>query len=310
MNKAVKAASDFFTTKSTYDAVNGVKDAINNDFYSRLPADMQTQYDNYRAVDALGAVAETLLGTVAEPVGVAFGVFDMIMAPYKQRNEDIYRKIADANDALKEAERMVERAELEAELARILELTEDLYFGTYVPWLPEFLSSEYLWYLYWLRDPSGYVFEGSEDNRLEGVTATVYEWKENTQQWEPWYASESSGEGPYTQITNSLGQYGWDVPEGKWKVIFTKDGYFLGESAELEVPPAHLDVNVGMVATVPATIPIVNSTKRTATNLTDFFIYPPIYLNCLLRLRISKKTFDNSPDFTFVLIVSSAPCKA
>ena len=49
------------------------------------------------------------------------------------------------------------------------------------------------------------------------------------------------------QTTDNQGRYGWDVPEGWWKVAFTKDGYLPATSRVLRVLPPHLDVDVSMV---------------------------------------------------------------
>lgn len=100
-------------------------------------------------------------------------------------------------------------------------------------------------------DPSGYIFEGMESNLLEGVTATVYYLDVETDTWIPW-DSEAYGEGPNPNISDGQGRYGWDVLIGKWKVVFEKEGYYTVESVELDVPPAHLDVNMSMVSLYPA----------------------------------------------------------
>ena len=114
-------------------------------------------------------------------------------------------------------------------------------------------------------DPSGYVFEGAENNRLAGVTATVYQYTGSTAgwsfdsdgilaagtpgdaKWEPWN-SEYYGEGPNPNTSDAQGVYGWDVLVGAWKVVFEKEGYYTAESSVMNVPPAHTDVNVSMVS--------------------------------------------------------------
>ena len=115
-----------------------------------------------------------------------------------------------------------------------------------------------------LIDPSGYVYEAVPSNRLEGVTATVYYQDENSVeiQWDA---------GNYDQInpqnTGSDGGYAWFVPEGQWKVTFTKEGYENADSTGvpaatgntenegwLPVPPPQFEVNVGMVSTAAPTV--------------------------------------------------------
>ncbi|MCG1021384.1 leucine-rich repeat domain-containing protein [Sutcliffiella horikoshii] len=98
-----------------------------------------------------------------------------------------------------------------------------------------------------LIDPSGYVFEGSMDYRLPGVTAEVFERdKQNDQLWKPWNAAFFGGQ-VNPQITDEDGRYGWDVPEGFWMVEWTKEGYETYQSRIVEVPPAETELNVPMV---------------------------------------------------------------
>lgn len=93
-------------------------------------------------------------------------------------------------------------------------------------------------------DPSGYVYEAVVSNRVEGVTATVY--YQNDEGYPVlWEAEEYDEINP--QSTDVLGQYGWDVPSGHWKVRFEKEGFEAVETAWLPVPPPQTEVNVGMV---------------------------------------------------------------
>jgi uncharacterized repeat protein (TIGR01451 family) len=96
-----------------------------------------------------------------------------------------------------------------------------------------------------LIDPSGYVFEGSMENRLEGVTAVVYEQKDGS--WVPWNATLYGQVNP--QVTDEEGRYGWDVIQGKWRVEFTKEGYEPYTSRIVVVPPAETQLNVPLVRT-------------------------------------------------------------
>ncbi|SDE66821.1 S-layer homology domain-containing protein [Paenibacillus sp. UNCCL117] len=95
-------------------------------------------------------------------------------------------------------------------------------------------------------DPSGYVYEGLPDNRVEGATATVLEKDGASGEWKVWDAEWYGQTNPLT--TDARGQYGWDVPEGKWKVKYEKDGFATAYSDELEVPPPQLEVNVPLVS--------------------------------------------------------------
>ena len=98
----------------------------------------------------------------------------------------------------------------------------------------------------WIFDPSGYTYELFEDDRLEGVTATVQFSASSTGPWEIWDAEWFLQDNPL--ITDPEGRYGWDVPEGWWRVRFEKDGYETAYSEALQVLPPHFDVNVGLTS--------------------------------------------------------------
>lgn len=98
----------------------------------------------------------------------------------------------------------------------------------------------------WLYDPSGYVYEAVESNRLEDVTATVVERVGGRDgPAKVWNAHDFGQVNPHP--TDADGRYGWDVPEGFWQVLWSKDGYQPAQSAVLEVLPPRFDVNAGLV---------------------------------------------------------------
>ena len=103
-----------------------------------------------------------------------------------------------------------------------------------------------------LHDPSGFVCEAVESNRLEGVTATCLYKKEvedmygdKHEEVTVWDAENYGQINP--QLTDNQGMYSWMVPAGQWQVLYEKDGYETQRSAWLPVPPPQLDVNVGLV---------------------------------------------------------------
>lgn len=101
-------------------------------------------------------------------------------------------------------------------------------------------------------DPSGYVYEGIFNNRIEGVTTTCYQkiqvedmygdLHDNIVKWD---AEEYGQENPLH--TDKDGFYQWFVPEGLWQVKYEKEGYETAYSEWLPVPPPQLDVNIGIV---------------------------------------------------------------
>ena len=99
----------------------------------------------------------------------------------------------------------------------------------------------------WAIDPSGYVYEAVEDNRIEGVKTTAY-YKENAEDEEAilWDASEYEQRNPL--YTDTEGRYSWDVPEGYWQVKYEKEGYETVYSDWMPVPPPQTDVNIGLVS--------------------------------------------------------------
>ena len=115
-----------------------------------------------------------------------------------------------------------------------------------------------------ILDPSGYVYEAVPSNRLTDVTATAYYQGENSNEI-LWDAENYDQINP--QITGPDGAYAWFVPEGQWKVKFTKYGYRsadsggvpaaagnTGNTGWLPVPPPQFGVNVGMVSTAAPTV--------------------------------------------------------
>ena len=97
----------------------------------------------------------------------------------------------------------------------------------------------------WVVDPSGYVYEGVEANRLEGVKATAY-YMDDGGNPVLWDAENYSQTNPL--FTGEDGTYAWDVPEGKWLVEFEKEGYETIRTDWYDVPPVQTEINAGMVA--------------------------------------------------------------
>lgn len=103
----------------------------------------------------------------------------------------------------------------------------------------------------WIWDPSGYVYEAVTGNRIEGVKATLLqEDPAHPGEWRQWDADWYGQTNPL--VSDESGRYGWDVPEGKWRVLFSKDGYLPAQSEDLTVLPPHFDVNVALVSLEPA----------------------------------------------------------
>ncbi len=114
-------------------------------------------------------------------------------------------------------------------------------------------------------DPSGFVYESVESNRVKGATTTVfYKTQENDMYGDPmdvvtvWDAENYGQVNP--QQTDENGEYGWMVPEGLWQVKYEKEGYQTEFSEWLPVPPPQLDVNQNLVQ---YSQPVVSGVKAT-----------------------------------------------
>lgn len=101
-----------------------------------------------------------------------------------------------------------------------------------------------------ILDPSGTVYEAGTGAPLSGVTATVYEldehggFKLDGEKRIPWEADEYDQSNPLT--TGASGSFGWDVPPGKWIVVFEKEGYETYTTNVMDVPPPQLDLEIFM----------------------------------------------------------------
>jgi uncharacterized repeat protein (TIGR02543 family) len=97
-------------------------------------------------------------------------------------------------------------------------------------------------------DPSGYVFEGAEDNPVENVTTTLYYSDTEDGNYSVWKDTSPNNQ-PNPQYSAEDGRYGWMVPVGWWKVRYEKEGYQTAESKPMSVPPIHTAVNIGLLST-------------------------------------------------------------
>ena len=234
----IQAASTISTTRDYINVGSAYNDRIfdKNSWENDLTYDQLKSYNSYRNIDSGMSAITVGLGAIMPVAGVGFTAFDLVMSNTLRPDiEEKYQKMADLN-------RQMEREAREMEFFRQFGYRPD---DDCFPDNPNLVKPTYL------IDPSGYIFEGIESNLLEGVTATVYYLDTASGEWVKW-DSEAYGEGPNPNISGTDGKYGWDVLIGKWKVVFEKDGYYTVESVELDVPPAHLDVNMSMVSTSAA----------------------------------------------------------
>ncbi len=254
---AVGAYSDYSTLASAADYAASEADAAG--WKNSLTPEQLAAYSSYKKSEALRIGVEGVMGISG--IGAAVTVVGDLVIDTALGGQNIdgqYRKMAQINEQI---------AKLEAEMEE--------FRRTGKHYEPNNLKPNY--YI----DPSGYIFEGIESNLLEGVTATVYYLDTASGEWVRW-DSEAHGEGPNPNISGADGKYGWDVLIGKWKVVFEKDGYYTVESIELDVPPAHLDVNMSMVSTSPATLKSVTAGAMGA--YVDFAFDRPVLVDDVKKL--------------------------
>jgi hypothetical protein len=94
-----------------------------------------------------------------------------------------------------------------------------------------------------LLDPSGFVYEAVQSNRLEN--AEIVLWKKNEDgKEEKWIAEDYSQMNPF--YTGADGNYMWDVPDGEYQVRVSKEDYEPAQSEWIKVPPPQTEVNIGL----------------------------------------------------------------
>ena len=121
-------------------------------------------------------------------------------------------------------------------------------------------------------DPSGFVFEAVEENRVPGITATLYQGAGSSfTQWTDTNADPTEvQENPQTTADfsdtdpDAAGRYGWMTPAGTWKVKFTdpKHIYADTETTAMTVPPEHTQVNIGLVSNVAPKVAVQTSSAQ------------------------------------------------
>lgn len=173
-------------------------------------------------------------------------------------------------------------------------------------------------------DPSGFVYETVTSNRLQGVTAGVYQktWEEDMygdlhEKINLWRAEEYAQANPV--LTNTYGEYAWDVPEGEWQVKFEKEGYETTYSDWLPVPPPQLNINIPMRQATP---PYVNEARGYESgieiNFNKFMIPATISSEFISATRnsenasgtvvfLNEESDPYNPDETFVSKIRFVP---
>lgn len=158
-----------------------------------------------------------------------------------------------------------------------------------------------------IQDPSGFVYEGSESQRIEGVTATLYQktisedsMGDSQEVVAVWDAARYGQSNPV--ITDAEGYYRWDVPEGLWQVKFEKEGY---ETVTTDgSDPTELSDNVTLYDGLPIRIEhdMVIRAVAMADNMTDSEVVS-------FRFIVSTSGVENVAVDTSEISVSPIPMR-
>ena len=88
----------------------------------------------------------------------------------------------------------------------------------------------------------GYIYDTSTNDRISGAVVTCEVW--DGEKWKPWDADEWEQNNPMRSDRN--GNYGWLVSRGKYRITVKADGYTETVSEEVEFPPGHTGLNIGL----------------------------------------------------------------
>jgi WD40 repeat protein len=95
----------------------------------------------------------------------------------------------------------------------------------------------------WIYDPSGAVYDGPTTSPLTGATVTLLRAASADGTYDLWDA-DAYAQGPNPATTAADGRYGWNVPEGWYKVVASKGGHLSDASVPLEVLPPRTGVDL------------------------------------------------------------------
>ena len=92
-------------------------------------------------------------------------------------------------------------------------------------------------------DPSGYIYDSSNQQRAPGAVVTLYRHDPVTGDviWNAWNYEQYN-----PQVTDTEGRYGWNTPAGQFFIRISKPCYADTQSYTVTVPPEVTDLNVGI----------------------------------------------------------------
>ena len=153
-----------------------------------------------------------------------------------------------------------------------------------------------------IEDPSGFVYEAVASNRVEGATLTLHEkvisediYGGSVEKISFWDAKPYDQQNPL--ISDHLGQYMWDVPDGYWQVKSEKKGYVTAYSDWLEVPPPQFDVNLAMVSYEAPDVKSVNAYTDAVDIEISKYVKPATLTRNSVKVFADGKQISGSIEF-------------
>ena len=139
-----------------------------------------------------------------------------------------------------------------------------------------------------LIDPSGIITDAHTKLPVAGVKAEC-EYKVGDS-WQRWPAENFGQVNP--QFTDANGYYGWDVPEGTYRVRFTHANYNSTISETVIVPPPKTDLNLGLTSLTAIETPGLK-TKSPEANDVDVSLKPEITVEFTKEMKAETVTADS-----------------
>jgi hypothetical protein len=123
-------------------------------------------------------------------------------------------------------------------------------------------------------DPSGYIYDADTNERIQGAMVSCHVKKGNS--WVLWDAEPWKQTNPL--VSNEEGHYGWDVPQGDYKVLVSRWGYQDAESPVVTVPPPRTDVHFALKKVASSALDLIDvrTSDRGALPRGEFLASEPI----------------------------------
>lgn len=148
-----------------------------------------------------------------------------------------------------------------------------------------------------LVDPYGYVYSliDNQQLRIKDAVVTLYWFNQEKKAFEVWLAQKYGQTNP--QITNESGEFAFFVPEGKYYLTASKDGYLQAKTKVFEVMKDVVNINIELKKEAGALINVnENSIAKLFSALLKSNLLPLLIITfgiiiLLIFLNIIRKIF-------------------